>query len=466
MILDSTTRTLEAVLGAAHTTNQLTVVLWYYDFYSATFGVTGASGTVRTATSDTTAVTILQAPVQANVSRKVAKLVCQNVDTATAKLTIRLNDGGTAVPLVTVSLSAGDNLIYDADAGGWKIIDQNGNTKVTTGGGGGGGGTPGGSSGQIQYNSSGSFGGFTASGDATINTSTGAVTVSKTGGTAFGALATLGVGANLTSGGGNLNASAYDFLSSLVNSPNALSNPSAATLAANTINVITATAACNAKMPAPAAGKVVGIAIDPSSTNLFTLNPNVSETINFAANTSRIMWAQETAYFRSDGTNWFLIGGASRPMLATMKLSASQSFTASTETLVTLDTSVTDNTGLLVDTTNHRINLKRSGSGTAKGVIAFSGSSDASSGVPSNSGAECNILDNSAAGGTVFAGGQGKNSLLSGTNDATAIAVDIAAVAGHYIAMEGYMGVGATIYFLVAAPAAGCSLSYKEDILW
>lgn len=40
-----------------------------------------------------------------------------------------------------------------------------------------GGGTPGGSSGQIQYNNSGAFGGFTLSGDATANTSTGALTL-------------------------------------------------------------------------------------------------------------------------------------------------------------------------------------------------------------------------------------------------------------------------------------------------
>lgn len=38
----------------------------------------------------------------------------------------------------------------------------------------------GGSSGQIQYNNSGNFGGFTASGDATINTGTGAVTLANT----------------------------------------------------------------------------------------------------------------------------------------------------------------------------------------------------------------------------------------------------------------------------------------------
>lgn len=40
----------------------------------------------------------------------------------------------------------------------------------------GGGGTPGGSSGQIQWNNAGSFDGFTASGDLTVNTATGAVT--------------------------------------------------------------------------------------------------------------------------------------------------------------------------------------------------------------------------------------------------------------------------------------------------
>lgn len=45
-----------------------------------------------------------------------------------------------------------------------------------------GGGLPGGTSGQVQYNNSGVFGGFTASGDATINTGTGAVAVTQIGG--------------------------------------------------------------------------------------------------------------------------------------------------------------------------------------------------------------------------------------------------------------------------------------------
>lgn len=51
-------------------------------------------------------------------------------------------------------------------------------------------GLPGGVLGSIQYNNAGNFDGFVASGDATIDTATGTVTVAKTGGVAFAASAT------------------------------------------------------------------------------------------------------------------------------------------------------------------------------------------------------------------------------------------------------------------------------------
>ncbi len=66
------------------------------------------------------------------------------------------------------------------------------------GAGGGGGGSPGGSSGQLQYNNGGVFGGLTISGDGTLNTTTGALTVTETNGVAFGTAATANTG---TSGG-------------------------------------------------------------------------------------------------------------------------------------------------------------------------------------------------------------------------------------------------------------------------
>ena len=65
----------------------------------------------------------------------------------------------------------------------------------------GGGGTPGGSYGQIQYNNSGAFGGFTVSGDGTLATTTGVLTITKTNGVTFSTVATSGSAADLT---GNL----------------------------------------------------------------------------------------------------------------------------------------------------------------------------------------------------------------------------------------------------------------------
>lgn len=69
-----------------------------------------------------------------------------------------------------------------------SYIDSSGVQHTTSCGSGGG--TPGGTSGQIQYDNAGSFGGLTVSGDATLNTSTGALTVTKTNGTAFATSAT------------------------------------------------------------------------------------------------------------------------------------------------------------------------------------------------------------------------------------------------------------------------------------
>jgi len=49
--------------------------------------------------------------------------------------------------------------------------------------------SPGGTNGQVEFNNAGAFGGFTVSGDGTLNTSTGALTVTKSSGVAFGTAA-------------------------------------------------------------------------------------------------------------------------------------------------------------------------------------------------------------------------------------------------------------------------------------
>lgn len=62
--------------------------------------------------------------------------------------------------------------------------------------------TPGGTSGQIQFNNAGSFGGYTQSGDCTTNTGTGVITCTKTGGALFATSATTDTtnASNITAG--------------------------------------------------------------------------------------------------------------------------------------------------------------------------------------------------------------------------------------------------------------------------
>jgi hypothetical protein len=89
--------------------------------------------------------------------------------------------------------TSGSSILYGNGAGGFSNVTIGSGLTFSTGtlsATGGGGGTPGGTSGQVQYNNAGALGGFTVSGDATLNTGTGALTVTKTNGVAFGTAAT------------------------------------------------------------------------------------------------------------------------------------------------------------------------------------------------------------------------------------------------------------------------------------
>jgi hypothetical protein len=98
-----------------------------------------------------------------------------------------------------VTLAAGSNV----------TLNTTGNTVTITAaaGSGGGGGTPGGASGQVQFNNAGAFGGFDVTGDGTLNTGTGELTITKTNSVVFAPSATTDTtdAANITSGNLSVN---------------------------------------------------------------------------------------------------------------------------------------------------------------------------------------------------------------------------------------------------------------------
>lgn len=101
----------------------------------------------------------------------------QFVDTAGAvnganTLTIRIDGGRLINGAATLVVTTASNYVFLVpSASGYSA------TVVPQTSGGGGSTPPGGSSGQVQYNNAGAFGGFTTSGDATINTGTGVLTL-------------------------------------------------------------------------------------------------------------------------------------------------------------------------------------------------------------------------------------------------------------------------------------------------
>jgi hypothetical protein len=157
VVLDTPNRSLEIRLQGSVTTSQLPVIASFTDESPAE-----SAGTEIHYTSNTNAITIVPAPTP-QTKRTLTYLNIPNVDSATAVLILQLRDGDTVFPLTPpLTMATGDTLFY-TDQIGWSAIDSQGRAKALGSGGGGGGSTnPGGVSGQLQYNSAGSFGAVAA----------------------------------------------------------------------------------------------------------------------------------------------------------------------------------------------------------------------------------------------------------------------------------------------------------------
>jgi hypothetical protein len=129
----------------------------------------------------------------------------------------------------------------------------------------------------------------------------------------------------------------------------------------------------------------IGIIMGSTSTltRLVTVDGNASETID--GSLTRVMWSNEVAVLKCDGSNWNKVAGKSIPMHAAINLSSSQSGVVSgafTKINFAQIVSGNDNTSTLAvpmgDTTNSRINILRPGSYNVVNTITFENLSIAS----------------------------------------------------------------------------------------
>ncbi len=167
--------------------------------------------------------------------------------------------------------------------------------------------------------------------------------------------------------------SSGDWLSTGVNPIATVTNANSAVAYDQWTIVVATTANVTLTLPAPALvsgnPQFCAIKVDATSTKLVTVTHHASETIDGSA--SRVMWAGEYCVLMTDGSNWFKVAGVTYPMACRMSLSAAQSVSNDTITQVNLDTTLVDNTGLMADTTNHRINVQRANNYTVTGTVSY-----------------------------------------------------------------------------------------------
>lgn len=110
LILSGPNKSIEAVLAGAVATTQLPIVANWVDVVTADQSVFAFGGSDLT-TSGATAVTVVAAP-QANHTRTLKSMSIHNADTASATVTVRLNNGISTRILVKVVLATGSTLEY------------------------------------------------------------------------------------------------------------------------------------------------------------------------------------------------------------------------------------------------------------------------------------------------------------------------------------------------------------------
>lgn len=123
MYLDTTSKTLEIILGAAKTTNDCE---WTADTIDTQSGTTFGPANFIGLSNGTTAVTAVAAPAASTV-RKISAFTFFNADTVTTTVTVRIFDGTNRRRVLTTTLLPNQTLVFTPEAG-WSILNNTGAT--------------------------------------------------------------------------------------------------------------------------------------------------------------------------------------------------------------------------------------------------------------------------------------------------------------------------------------------------
>lgn len=124
IVLQDTNDTLEVDLTSAITTNQLPCTVSWRDITSSGY----TPGRTNINTNSTTAVTIAAAP-GSSTQRIIDYVSVYNADTASAEVTISVNDNSTLYTQIKASLGVGERLQYQ-EGTGWQTFTATGALKM------------------------------------------------------------------------------------------------------------------------------------------------------------------------------------------------------------------------------------------------------------------------------------------------------------------------------------------------
>lgn len=120
IILDSTNKSLQVVLGGSITTSQLPFISSYVDITATTFTPATQDGQ----SNNTTAVTVMSSPAT-STQRQLKYLQVYNADTVQAAVIVQFNNNSTLRTLLSVTLQPSYTLTYNVESG-WTVTDSNG----------------------------------------------------------------------------------------------------------------------------------------------------------------------------------------------------------------------------------------------------------------------------------------------------------------------------------------------------